>query len=106
MLTLSEARNLNFRHLDSYTNAMFSVWVDDVPVYYKKGASDTGGEWRKEVIRIEPGTHRIEFVFTQTAEARVDAQTSEGDEHALVDDEKYQRYLASLVAAENGRRLT
>ena len=103
MLTLSEARNLNFRHLDSYTNAMFSVWVDDVPVYYKKGASDTGGEWRKEVIRIEPGTHRIEFVFTQTAEARVDAQTSEGDEHALVDDEKYQRYLASLVAAETSR---
>ena len=103
MLTLSEARNLNFRHLDSYTNAMFSVWVDDVPVYYKKGASDTGGEWRKEVIRIEPGTHRIEFVFTQTAEERVDAQTSEGDEHALVDDEKYQRYLASLVAAETSR---
>ncbi len=103
MLTLTEARNLNFRHLDSYTNAMFSVWLDDVPVYYKKGASDTGGEWRKEVIRVESGTHRIEFVFTQTAEDRVDAQTSEGDEHALVDDEKYQRYIASLVAAETSR---
>ena len=102
-LTLTEAKNLNFRHRDSYTNAMFSVWVDDVPVYYKNGASDTSGEWRKEVVRIEPGTHRIEFIFTQTAEDRVDAQTSEDDDHSLADDEKYQRYIASLVAAETSR---
>ena len=102
-LTLTEAKNLNFRHRDSYTNAMFSVWVDDVPVYYKNGASDTSEEWRKEVVRIEPGTHRIEFIFTQTAEDRVDAQTSEDDDHTLADDEKYQRYIASLEAAETSR---
>ena len=64
-ITVDTGKTLVFHHIDNFAaGASFVVWVDDVPMWYKKGANSTDGKWVTDSVFLAQGSHTIEFAFT------------------------------------------
>ena len=63
-ITVDTGKTLVFHHIDNFAaGASFVVWVDDVPMWYKKGANSTDGKWVTDSVFLAQGSHTIEFAF-------------------------------------------
>ena len=64
-ITVDADKTLVFHHIDNFAEgASFVVWVDDMPVWYKKGVNSTSGKWVEDSVILAQGSHTIEFAFT------------------------------------------
>lgn len=66
-VSLTNEMRLAFRHMDAFTTATFAVWVDGLPAFYERTASDSAGKWVRGELVLGAGDHTVEFAFTQSS---------------------------------------